>query len=1177
MVFKRLISLVLAIALMLSLAVTVSAGMPITPKNHTRTNVVVFAYFTDTSAAEVERMKSAAYRNEMVDMFGMSPDSNDATTFAGYLNTVSYGQEKVQNVFLQDNGTVIEPVALSISQESIKGQFADYSVISQITKALDGIDLSSHGITSIDTFSVVLGTDEQGADSTVYPTVWPHQATMTGTSLDGHDIRDINILNTDRLGSTFGGAGLIAHEYLHSLGYPDFYTETAYTPVGGWDIMADTSVFMQYPLAYARYYFSNWIELDTITTSTTSKLVVNDQSDKNGNQAYILQSQQNPTELFVVEYRAKGNSLATDETFLDAKIPGEGLIIYRVDTNVSKLSNKFGKTGVYVFRNSALGSVSENSDNNTYFTDGQTFGTSDTSVTDNALTFSDGSNSGIVIKNIQNETDGMSFEVEIPKAESFDLWDDKSFPASSATSISSLMVNDVLHVATVENKDVVLRSFDGTNWTTLQSFSTVDISTSQTTPIMVNIGSDIYYAYYEFTSGGASGKIVIKKHTGGAWVDFTEIPDITKEDFDIALSQDNSKMFVSYYDTTLDRARVRIIDINTPATFTDVTLDEITNVTAFGQTRLTVVNNNVYAIYLNTMSLTSLNAFKINTTDFSYEKIADAPVNLSPINSFEAINYNNNVFVLAAGSFGSTGITMWASSKWIPQTNIFDGSYKGVFDPSLNIIDGNVYALTTDHNSPYNLRAYRHISTGWVHEGEIVETITAKTPVTPTLTKTSTGIMYATFLNDGVPKVESKGVSVKLLSLKVTAPNKTDYIIGDNIDLTGLVVTANYSDGNSRVLGASEYTLEGFDTNKSGEGRIATITFNGSTVSNTFGYNVYDKAIPLHHVKATSDHKGTISPSGDLYLPKGSSQEFTFTPNSGYEIASVMVNGNSVTPTNNKYTLENIASTQFIVVTYKQIGSDLPDPGVEPPVTDFENNLTTSTVITQSTLSGGMALASTSESLNEAFAAATYEASQQNTDPRVEVLLDKKGITNGYSVVMPASTIVNYGMEYPGLTLKVTGEDFSMLLDNTTLKELAFFASDFYDDNLTFNFTKVDSRYLTPEQQKTAGTSTVFKLTITLNGKEFTNFNGGVVTITAPYELSENEDPNSIKVSYLAPDGTLTQHNATYDKATGLITFTTTHFSEFVVTSTFLPTPVPTPPTTDSTSAAISPLTGASK
>ncbi len=56
----------------------------------------------------------------------------------------------------------------------------------------------------------------------------------------------------------------------------------------------------------------------------------------------------------------------------------------------------------------------------------------------------------------------------------------------------------------------------------------------------------------------------------------------------------------------------------------------------------------------------------------------------------------------------------------------------------------------------------------------------------------------------------------------MTAPTKTEYTIGEELDLSGMVVKAQMSDGSVKILQASEYTIDtsAFDGNKDGEYEI---------------------------------------------------------------------------------------------------------------------------------------------------------------------------------------------------------------------------------------------------------------------------------------------------------------------------------------------------------------------
>jgi len=75
-------------------------------------------------------------------------------------------------------------------------------------------------------------------------------------------------------------------------------------------------------------------------------------------------------------------------------------------------------------------------------------------------------------------------------------------------------------------------------------------------------------------------------------------------------------------------------------------------------------------------------------------------------------------------------------------------------------------------------------------------------------------------------------------------------------------------------------------------------------------------------INASSGANGTISPAGSTSANLGASQTYTFTPNSGYWIDSVIVNGVQV-PTASSYTFNNLTSDQNIRVTYRSLAAAL--------------------------------------------------------------------------------------------------------------------------------------------------------------------------------------------------------------------------------------------------------------
>lgn len=72
-------------------------------------------------------------------------------------------------------------------------------------------------------------------------------------------------------------------------------------------------------------------------------------------------------------------------------------------------------------------------------------------------------------------------------------------------------------------------------------------------------------------------------------------------------------------------------------------------------------------------------------------------------------------------------------------------------------------------------------------------------------------------------------------------------------------------------------------------------------------------------VQASADKGGAISPSGAVAVVKGSSQEFTFQPASGYQVAKVLVNGKSV-GNPDVYTVVNITKGATIKAQFAPVG-----------------------------------------------------------------------------------------------------------------------------------------------------------------------------------------------------------------------------------------------------------------
>lgn len=101
----------------------------------------------------------------------------------------------------------------------------------------------------------------------------------------------------------------------------------------------------------------------------------------------------------------------------------------------------------------------------------------------------------------------------------------------------------------------------------------------------------------------------------------------------------------------------------------------------------------------------------------------------------------------------------------------------------------------------------------------------------------------------------------------------------------------------------NEYTIECTDT--------------AATVSATFRSTDEESEV-FYTVTAFVSGGGTISPAGANEVKEGEDITFTITANEGYEIYSVTVDGEDVTISGGKYTIENVSSNMVISATFKK-------------------------------------------------------------------------------------------------------------------------------------------------------------------------------------------------------------------------------------------------------------------
>ena len=142
-----------------------------------------------------------------------------------------------------------------------------------------------------------------------------------------------------------------------------------------------------------------------------------------------------------------------------------------------------------------------------------------------------------------------------------------------------------------------------------------------------------------------------------------------------------------------------------------------------------------------------------------------------------------------------------------------------------------------------------------------------------------------------------------------------------------------YSQGHSSEINFTYACAGGMyqDSQTNYSGAVLSIPADGSEV--TFQYYRAQTGAPIgdsttvyieesqaekYTITASAGPNGSISPSGDVQAAAGKDRTFEFTPDAGYEIDKVTVDGEEVAAEGSSYTFRDVASDHTINVTFKE-------------------------------------------------------------------------------------------------------------------------------------------------------------------------------------------------------------------------------------------------------------------
>ena len=837
-------------------------------------NVVFFTYFNGD--LEGKKYMEDNYKTIMEYYNGSSE-----TSVKNYLKNISYNNFHLYNLFPQINDSTFIPIELSITEDDANNSNYDSIIISDVLKKYPNvsgiIDYDNDGI--VDNLTIILRNkaDNAGSNSSLVS----HKSDYPGgndITLSNKSLGTYNMLNTYSIRNT--KSSVIIHEFMHSLGYPDLYNSNNDYPVFTWDIMGNVISPPPYSLAYLRSYFTNWLSIDEITKSGT--ITLNTQDNKDGNQAYIIKSPLNDYEFFVVEYRKKPTLFDK----IDRSISNSGVIVYRINTTITGLSNKFGSYGVYVYRDNsfALNSTPSSAVYNTVFSKElgrTTVGNSDLNSKDKALLYSDGTNSGIVLSEIgSSSSNSITLNVSIPNKGDLDVWNELKYDDINKNSgykvQTSIEMNNKIYVGSITNNKLYTTVYDNGNWSTISNGTNIVIGDVSPSTMEFKIINNKLYLIY-----GCWNKIGVYSLENNIWKKRAEYNYSTGY---MSTEVINNELYIA---NMYDNNNAELLK------YKDDNIIKVTNYYSgsfVGDPKVLSINNKIY------LMVRESSTKKIKIYEYSNNILKEINNDIL-VNSYDAKDLNNKI-IIASKNTGDIELYEFDGTNFKKKTETIPYNL-----PQLFKSQGNLYLRTikdpTDIYSNDNVLMVYSLSDKVTMEGNnIASGVNADYSGVFSIGNR----LYISYIKDDITHIKYKESNNSLLSLSITSPNKTTYTVGDNVDLTGLKVIANYTK-NRKELSNNEYTITNFNTNKVGS-YSATITYEG--ISNTFNYEVIEKVI-LNPLKSINLNKT----SGTKYIGETENLTVIYNPSNTTDNKNV-----TWTSSNN-----NVASINNGVVTAKGIGN----------------------------------------------------------------------------------------------------------------------------------------------------------------------------------------------------------------------------------------------------------------
>lgn len=497
---------------------TAASAVPLKPAGNTANLVLVCRFNGDSSDTynATSMTPSKTWWQSLMNAFNAEDSTGE---FKRYVGAASNGKVNVDSVFPQNSNGTLEYLDIDMNQSDYEGAPTDAQLFDSISRAFaakyGSYDMTKANIdsdaTTIDNVMVVMQTGSGD-------TFTSHQgegSSIGGCKLNGLNVGSYEVIPSSRVGGVIGSLDAVpAHEYLHTYDALDLYRKvpanSSEKPAAYWDIMASASPTLL-PLAVT----SEDMGFGTINLVDAGEHNLGTYGASN--HAVAFKSPLNDNEYFVAEYR-QGDLTASNGYVADKRLGNkggfdtskskDGVVVYRVNPKYGTFERGGDGTGntvndyLYVFRPNDTAATHAGGDSlgtveSANLKAGSSIGSSDMSkgISDGALCYSDGSNSGIVLKVVSAGNGSAKISIEKPDYDSLGLWNavnggNATIAATGVTKVQTAAVNGRVYGLATGYKLTKLYELKDGAWTQIYSMDLSDSSIATDGKRLVLAGLD---------------------------------------------------------------------------------------------------------------------------------------------------------------------------------------------------------------------------------------------------------------------------------------------------------------------------------------------------------------------------------------------------------------------------------------------------------------------------------------------------------------------------------------------------------------------------------------------------------------------------------------------------------------------------------------------------------------